>query len=329
MKTKTAHIPQRLTNPYRNSDTNKRYYTYEYYCRQKYGARCVKIPLDAGLTCPNIDGRCGHGGCIYCSPRGSGDSVPAGCPIDEQYRIGRAALSSKWSTAKTIPYFQAHTNTYAPRAVLEPMFRAAAQYDGAVGLDIATRADCLPVDICDMLAEIAELTDLTVELGLQSSNDATAALIGRGHNFFEFEQGYTRLRRASERITICIHIILGLPGEDDGMMLKTVRDVAKLRPDMVKLHLLHVLRHTRMEDMYRRGEYTPLDRERYISLIVSALELLPPDTVIARLTGDGIAEDLIAPDWSRRKTTVINDIDKLMFVRNTYQGRLYHPEDHK
>ncbi len=323
MKTKTAHIPQRLTNPYRYSDTNKRYYTYEYYCRQKYGTRCVKIPLDAGLTCPNIDGRCGRGGCIYCSPRGSGDSVPAGFSIDEQYRIGRASLSSKWSTAKTIPYFQAHTNTYAPREVLEPMFRAAAQYDGAVGLDIATRADCLPDDICDMLAKIAELTDLTVELGLQSSNDATAALIGRGHDFFEFEQGYTRLRRVSDRITICVHIILGLPSEDDEMMLRTVADVAKLRPDMVKLHLLHVLRHTRMEEMYLRGEYTPLDRERYISLVVSALELLPPDTVITRLTGDGIADDLIAPDWSRRKTTVINDIDKLMYSKDTFQGRLY------
>ncbi len=237
--------------------------------------------------------------------------------------MGRAALSSKWSTAKTIPYFQAHTNTYAPREMLEPMFRAAVGYDGAVGLDIATRADCLPDDICAMLADLAELTDLTVELGLQSSNDDTAAFIGRGHDFKEFRKGYTRLRRTSDKITICIHIILGLPGEDDCMMLKTIADVAKLKPDMIKLHLLHVLRHTKLENMFARGEYTPLDREHYISLVVSSLELLPPDTVIARLTGDGISDDLIAPDWSRRKTTVINDIDKLMYSQNTYQGRLY------
>lgn len=324
MKTK-ALPPQRLTNPYKNSDSNKRYYTYEYYCRRKYGVRCVKIPLDAGLTCPNIDGRCGRGGCIYCSPRGSGDSIPAGRSIEEQYAMGRDALSSKWSTAKTIPYFQAHTNTYAPREVLEPMFRAAAGYDGAVGIDIATRADCLPEDICAMLAEISELTDLTVELGLQSSNDVTADAIGRGHDFAQFKRGYERLRSIAPKITICIHVILGLPGEDDEIMMKTISDVAKLKPDMVKLHLLHVLRHTRLEDMLSRGEYTPLEREHYISLVVSALELLPPNTVIARLTGDGISKDLIAPDWSRRKTTVINDIDKLMYSKNTYQGRLYTP----
>lgn len=324
MKTNTSP-PQRLTNPYKNSDSNKRYYTYEYYCRQKYGSRCVKIPLDAGLTCPNIDGRCGRGGCIYCSPHGSGDSIPIGHSIEEQYNIGRAALSSKWSTAKTIPYFQAHTNTYAPCEVLEPMFMAAAEYDGAVGIDIATRADCLPDDICEMLAKISDLTDLTLELGLQSSNDLTAAAIGRGHDFAEFKRGYERLRSAAPKITICIHVILGLPGEDDDMMLKTISDVAKLAPDMVKLHLLHVLRHTRLADMFNRGDYTPLEREHYISLVVSALELLPPDTVIARLTGDGISDDLIAPDWSRRKTTVINDIDKLMYSKNTYQGRLYTP----
>lgn len=316
-------IPQKLNNPYKNSDSNKRYYTYEYYCRQKYGGRCVKIPLDAGFTCPNIDGRCGHGGCIYCSPSGSGDSIPAGFDIHEQYKRERAALSSKWDVSRTIPYFQAHTNTYAQVDVLRRLFFDAMSFDGAVGLDIATRADCLPDDVCSLLAEIAQKTDLTVELGLQSSDDNTARLIRRGHDFADFCAGYSRLRAASPLVSICVHIILGLPGEDEHTMLKTVRDVAALRPEMVKLHLLHVLRGTALCDMFQNGEYQPLSQDEYVSLVVSALELLPPDTVIARLTGDGMADMLVSPEWSLRKIAVINDIDKLMFARDTWQGRLF------
>lgn len=315
--------PQKLSNPFANSDTNKRYYTFEYYCRRKYGGRCVKIPLDAGFTCPNIDGRCGTGGCIYCSPRGSGDSIPSFSDVREQYTAGRAALASKWDVSRTIPYFQAHTNTYAPIEVLRPLFYDALSFDGAVGLDIATRADCLPEDVTSLLAEIAEKTDLTIELGLQSSDDRTAKLIGRGHDFAAFCDGYRRLRSSSQRISICVHIILGLPGESDEMMLRTVRDVAALRPDMVKLHLLHVLADTRLSEMYRSGNYQPLTQSHYVDLVVSSLELLPADTVIARLTGDGMPDTLEAPLWSRRKIAVINDIDKLMFKKNTWQGRLF------
>ena len=315
--------PQKLSNPFANSDTNKRYYTFEYYCRRKCGGRCVKIPLDAGFTCPNIDGRCGTGGCIYCSPRGSGDSIPSFSDVREQYTAGRAALASKWDVSRTISYFQAHTNTYAPIEVLRHLFYDALSFDGAVGLDIATRADCLPDDVTSLLAEIAEKTDLTVELGLQSSDDRTAKLIGRGHDFAAFCDGYRRLRNSSPRISICVHIILGLPGESDEMMLRTVRDVAALRPDMVKLHLLHVLADTRLSEMYRSGNYQPLTQSHYVDLVVSSLELLPPDTVIARLTGDGMPDTLEAPLWSRRKIAVINDIDKLMFKKNTWQGRLF------
>lgn len=166
-------------------------------------------------------------------------------------------------------------------------------------------------------------TDLTVELGLQSSNDDTARLIGRGHDFEAFCDGYARLRAASDKISVCVHIILGLPGEDDEMMMQTVRDTAELHPEFVKLHLLHVLRDTALSCMYRDGRYTPLTEEHYVSLVVSALELLPPDTVIARLTGDGMANSLEAPLWSTRKIAVINDIDKLMYARNTFQGRLW------
>lgn len=317
------HTPQRLTNPYKYSDSNKRYFTFEYYCRQKYGGRVVKIPLDAGFTCPNIDGTCAVGGCIYCSPSGSGDSIPNEKAIERQYELGRLALAKKWDVSRCVPYFQAHTNTYADVGTLEALYMSAIRFQNAIGLDIATRADCLGDDICALLADISQRTDLTVELGLQSSNDATAALINRGHDFATFCDGYARLRRMCPRAMVCIHLILGLPGETDEMMLQTVRDTAALRPDMVKLHLLHVLKGTELSRIYAAGQYIPLTREHYVSLIVSALELLPPATIVARLTGDGLSENLIAPQWSRQKTAVINDIDKLMYSENTYQGRLY------
>jgi radical SAM protein (TIGR01212 family) len=175
--------------------------------------------------------------------------------------------------------------------------------------------------VCEYLAELAERTVLTVELGLQSSSDATAERINRGHTFAQFLDGYEKLRRASNKIEICVHIIFGLPGEDREDMLRTVRDVAALAPDQVKIHLLHVLRGTVMGDIYERGEYTPLEKDEYVSLVADAIELLPAETVVARLTGDGLADDLLAPDWSRKKVAVINDIDKLLYERGSYQGK--------
>ena len=317
-------VTQRSENPYKNTDSNKRYYTYDYYLRRCFGAKVAKIPLDIGLTCPNIDGRCGFGGCIYCSGRGSGDFAESSeLSVSEQYARTREKLSSKWSTAKCIAYFQAHTNTYAPLEFLKKNFEKALSLDGVVGLNIATRADCLEADVCEYLADLAERTVLTVELGLQSSSDTTAARINRGHTYTEFLEGYRRLRDASENIAICVHIILGLPGESREDMLRTVKDMASLKPDQVKIHLLHVLRGTVMGDIYERGEYTPLEKEEYVSLVADAIELLPPDTVIARLTGDGLADDLLAPEWSRKKVAVINDIDKLLYERRSYQGIKY------
>lgn len=315
---------QRTSNPYENSDSNKRYYTYDYYLRRTFGGKCAKIPLDAGLGCPNIDGRCGRGGCIYCSERGSGDfALPASLSLHEQYVRTRAALSSKWDTRRCIAYFQAHTNTYAPTDVLREKFEEVLTFDGVVGLNIATRADCLPKETTEYLASLADRTVLTVELGLQSSDDNTARIINRGHSFADFVGGYDSLRRASDKIGICVHIILGLPGESRENMLRTAEDVARLHPEQIKIHLLHVLRGTVLGEMYERGEYVPMDREDYIETVADVLEILPPDTVIARLTGDGMGDNLMAPEWSRRKVSVINDIDKLLYARQTYQGRLF------
>ena len=314
-------MTQAEQNPFVNSDTNKRYYTYDYYLRKTFGGKCAKLPLDAGFTCPNIDGKCGYGGCIYCSDRGSGDFTPEGiASIAEQIALQKAAFAKKWDVSRCIAYFQAHTNTYAPLDVLKEKYEEALAQEGIVGLNIATRADCLAPDAVEYLAELAERTVLTVELGLQSSCDKTAALINRGHDFAAFVRGFEALRAASDKIGICVHIILGLPGEDDETMMQTVRDVAALHPDQVKLHLLHVLRGTRLARMYENGDHQPLEREHYIRLVADALELLPPDVVIGRLTGDGAADALLAPLWSRKKTTVINDIDKLLYARSSMQG---------
>lgn len=316
-----AKVTQRDKNPFKNSDSNKRYYTYDYYLRKTFGGKCAKLPIDAGFTCPNIDGRCGHGGCIYCSGRGSGDfaELPS-LSVTEQIARTREKLGSKWSVERVIPYFQAHTNTYAPTEVLKEKFCEALGTEGAVGLNIATRADCLEESTLALLAELADKTTVTVELGLQTSNDATAALINRGHSFEDFKKGYERLRAASEKINICVHLIFGLPGESEEDMLSTVRDVAQLAPDQVKLHLLHVIKGTRLAAMYEAGEYVPMEREKYIDVVCRAIELLPPDTVVARVTGDGMADALLAPMWSVKKVAVINDIDKLLFERNTCQG---------
>lgn len=321
-------IKQSQINPFKNSDSNKRYYTYDYFLKRTYGGKCAKIPLDAGFSCPNMDGTCGVGGCIYCSSRGSGDfAESASLSIKEQYEITRQKLSSKWSTERCIPYFQARTNTYAPIELIKEKFEAALSCDGVVAMNVATRADCLPDDVVEYLSSLAKRVDLTVELGLQTVHDDVAEIINRGHNFKQFLDGYERLRRADPNIRICVHLIFGLPNESDEMMIETAKVVGKLLPDMVKIHLLHVIKGTELGKMYESGEYTPLERDRYISIVATALQYFHKDTVIARLTGDGMADDLLAPDWSRKKVSVINDIDKYLFEHDIWQGKLFNNEE--
>ena len=314
-------IKQSDINPFKNSDSNKRYYTYDYYLRRTFGGKCMKIPLDAGFTCPNIDGRCSVGGCIYCSPRGSGDfAADSVLPIERQIEIGKEQLSGKWQTDRLIPYFQAHTNTYAPLDKIKEKIEPAMKAEGVVGVNIATRADCLEDGTVEYLASLAERTVLTVELGLQTIHDSTAFLINRGHTMADFEAGYNKLRSASDKINVCVHLIFGLPGENREMMLESVKRVAEMRPDQVKFHLLHVIDGTRLGEMYKNGEYTPLEQHEYVETVAEALIYLPPETVVGRLTGDGMRETLLAPLWSLKKTVVINEIDKLMFARNIWQG---------
>lgn len=317
-------IKQSQINPFENSDSNKRYYTYDYFLKKTYGGKCAKIPLDAGFSCPNVDGKCGRGGCIYCSSRGSGDFAESPLlPIKEQYDITRKKLSSKWSTERTIPYFQARTNTYAPLDIIKEKFEEALSCDGVVAMNVATRADCLPDDVVEYLSELADRVDLTVELGLQTVHDEVALLINRGHSYEQFVEGYNKLRCANPKIRVCVHLIFGLPGENCDMMMESARVVGALLPDMVKIHLLHVIRGTKLAKWYESGEYVPLEKDKYVELVATALQYFHKDTVIARITGDGMSDDLLAPDWSRKKVAVINDIDKYLFEHDMWQGKLF------
>ncbi|MBR5539322.1 MAG: TIGR01212 family radical SAM protein [Clostridia bacterium] len=326
-------MAQKDTNPYKYSDSNKRYMTYDWYMKRRFGGKVAKVTLDIGCTCPNVDGTRGHGGCIYCK-RGSRSAV--GDDLKEQYENGVATASRKWKPVGFIPYLQSNTNTYGDIEKLREAYREAAEMDGAVMLDIATRADCLSDEIIDELVSVARRIPLTVELGLQTTCDRTAELINRCHDFEEFCLGYARLKNAADKVNaefdsgseilqmkrflICVHIINGLPGEGETEMLQTARDVATLSPDMIKIHLMHVIDGTPLGDMYLRGEYTPMEREEYVKVTCDQLEILPPETVIARVTGDGIASELLAPMWSIRKTEVANEIDKELYRRNSCQG---------
>ncbi|MBQ6702696.1 MAG: TIGR01212 family radical SAM protein [Clostridia bacterium] len=308
-------------NPFENSDTNKRYYTYDCYLKRRFGKKCVKIALDGGFTCPNIDGKISSGGCIFCSEKGSGDHTPpCNIPLEDQFMQGKALVSSKWSDVFYIPYFQAHTNTYAPITVLKEKFDRAIELPDTVGLSISTRPDCLEDDVVDYLAELSEKTYLTVELGLQSANDKTLKLINRGHSYADFVNGYNKLKK--KNINVCIHIINGLPGEEYHDMMHTASCVADLHPHALKIHLLYILKNTPLATMFMRGDFKALEREEYVKTVCDQLELLPKDIVIERLTGDGVKDDLIAPLWSTKKTIVNNEIDKELVKRGSFQGFL-------
>lgn len=317
-------ITQTELNPYEYSSTNKRYYTYDHYLKTTFGGKVAKISLDCGFTCPNIDGTRGVGGCIYCSERGSGDFAESPLiPLAEQYEKQFSKMRTKWKTNMSIPYFQAHTNTYADVSTLRKYYNEVLSFKGVVGLNIATRADCLPDDVIELLSEVASKTVLTVELGLQSVHEQTSKLINRCHTYKEFVEGYTRLRSASKKINICVHLIEGLPGETHKMMLESAKEIAKLSPDQVKLHSLNVISGTPLHTMYLSGKYRPIEMEEYINIVCDTLEVLPPSTVIGRITGDADRSSLAAPMWSIKKTEVINNIDKELFRRNTYQGINY------
>lgn len=315
-------LTQAQTNPFPYSDTNRRFHTYDYFLKKRYGGKCVKIALDADMTCPNIDGSRGWGGCIYCSSDGSGSGLGGKMTLTEQYEEGRRRISGKWDISRCIPYLQANTNTYAPIMRLKQIYRELLELPDAVGINIATRADCIDRENAKLLADISRQTDLTIELGLQSVHDATAEVINRCHTFEEFLEGYSIIREECPRALVCVHLINGLPGESLDMMIESARRVGEIGADQVKIHLLHVLRGTRLCEMYDAGEYEPMSLDEYADSVVRQLEVIPPETVICRITGDGTPDELVAPMWSRKKFVVADAIDKLLYERDSWQGKM-------
>lgn len=293
----------------------KLYLTQNEYLRTRFGAKVMKIPICGGFTCPNIDGSKGRGGCTYCTSGGSG--VFGGNKSDTvsvQFETVKASLRSKWGDGLYIPYFQANTGTYAPLERLKALYEEALSLENTVGLAVATRADCISDEAADYLGELSERTYLTVELGLQTIHDDTARRINRCHSYAEFLDGYEKL--ASRGINTVIHIINGLPDETEEMMIQTAEAVAQLRPHGVKIHMLHLISGTKMADEYREKPFHILTLEEYVDIVCAQLELLPQETVIQRVTGDGDPRTLIAPLWTLKKFVVMNEIDKKLRSRH-------------
>lgn len=309
-------------NRFAYSDDNKRYHTLYYHNRHTYGKRVIKAVIDAGFTCPNIDGTKGIGGCIFCDGGSGYFTADMTVPIAEQIYNEKQRIRKKYPDALITAYFQAHTNTYADTDVLERMYREAIDAD-IHSLAIATRADCINTEKAEMIAGLG--VPVTVELGLQTINDRTAAEMNRCHTFSEFLAAYDILK--SSDLRVCVHIINGLPGETREMMLSTAREIGKLRPDGIKIHLLHVIRGTRLCEIYESGLYEPMTKEEYIETVVRQLEYLPPEIVIERITGDGDKRTLAAPLWSMDKISVLGGIDKRMAELDIYQGDKYAPEE--
>ena len=311
------------------SDTNKRYHAYDYWLNQKYGAKVAKIALNAGFSCPHaIEG---GRGCIYCEEkyRNPQNDLLAPQKIMEQFEANRQNLAKKWKMCKYIAYFQAGSNTYAPIEKLREIYGSVARADGLVGIDVATRPDCIDQKIAELLAELNQKTDVAIELGLQSCHDETAKTINRGYTLDAFEKAYRTL--ADFKIPVILHIINSLPGEtSDGgeMMAKTAKYISGLSPLPlgVKIHMLYVAKNTELFELWQKdpGEIKLLSKEEYIETVIRQLEILPPQIVVMRLTGDPEIDcgSASIPPWVQKKFAVINDIDKQMEKRGAYQGRL-------
>ena len=313
-------LTQKALNPFVNSDSNKRYYTMDYYMRKTFGKKACKVPIDGGFTCPNRDGTKGVGGCTFCSAGGSGEfAAGRSHSITVQIDMGAQMMRNKWENAVLIPYFQAFTSTYAPLSVLKERFEEALAHPLAAGICIATRPDCITEEIAQYLRELSKNHFVMLELGLQTTFDQTASRINRCYTYDEFLRAYALV----SDLFVCIHLINGLPGESREMMVENVRRVAELSPSAIKIHLLHVIKDTALAREYEAGEFSVMSLEQYVQTVCDQLELLPPDTVIERVTGDGAEATLLAPAWSKKKLVVQNEIDKLLFVRNSFQGMRY------
>ena len=304
---------------FKYSNTNKRYYTLDYFYKEKFGSKVFKVSLNAGFTCPNKDGKVGYGGCIYCSKSGSGEYAgDKEKDLVTQFNEVKEVMLKKWPKAKYIGYFQANTNTYAPLSILKEKYETILKLDNVVGLNIATRPDSITDECLDYLEELSKKTYLTIELGLQTIHDKTSKLINRCHSLKCFENMVKELRKRN--INVVVHIINGLPNETKEMMVDTIKYLSKLDIQGIKIHMLSILKDTPIEKMYKENKFKIITRQEYIDIVCTQLEYLREDIVVHRITGDPKASDLVEPDWLIKKVTILNDIDKEMVKRNIYQG---------
>lgn len=307
---------------FKYSDSNKRYYTLDYYYKHKYGCKIAKISLNMGLTCPNKDGKVGYGGCIYCSKLGSGEYAgDKNKPLKDQFDEVKNVMIKKWPSAKFIAYFQANTNTYAPIEKLKKTWEEVLTYDNVVGINISTRPDAIEKECYDYLEELNKKTDLVVELGLQTIHDKTSKFINRCHDLNSFETALNELNKRG--IKVLVHVIFSLPYETKDMMLDTIKYLSNKNIWGIKIHMLHILKGTLLAKIYEQEKFPILTKDEYVQIVCDSLELLPENIVINRLTGDPKVDDLIEPFWLVKKFCVLNDIDKEMVRRDSYQGKMY------
>lgn len=308
-----------MENNFKYSDDNKRYHTLTYYYKKKFNAKVCKVSLNANFTCPNIDGKVGFGGCIYCSKLGSGDY--AGNPNEsliEQFEKGKEVMQRKWPNAKFIAYFQANTNTYAPIERLKECFEPFIEKEDCIGLSIATRSDSITDECLDYLEDISKRTYLIIELGLQTIHEKTSKLINRCSTLDNFDKMVKKLKQRN--INVVVHIINGLPYETEEMMIETVKHLNDLNIDGIKIHMLGILKDTPLEKYYQNNKFHILTKEEYVNIVVKQLEYLSEEIVIHRLTEDPNPNDIIEPTWLTKKFTILNEIDKIMSTKNLYQG---------
>ena len=311
---------------FKYSCDNKRYHTLNYYNKMKYNSKVVKISLNAGFSCPNIDGTVGYGGCIYCSKSGSGDfGGNVNDDLVTQFYSIKDVIDKKWPNSKYIGYFQARTNTYASLNVLREKYESVLKIDGVIGLAIATRCDAISDDVLDYLEELNSRTDLTIELGLQTIHESTSKLINRCHTLEQFDDMVHKLRKRG--INVVVHVINGLPFETKEMMLDTIRYLNSLDINGIKIHMLNIIKDTKLLDLYNETKFHVLTKDEYVDVVVSQLELLKPEIVIHRITSDPDPRELVEPKWLVKKFCVLNDIDKEMVKRNTYQGIKYNKKE--
>lgn len=311
---------------FKYSNTNKRYYTLDYFYKNKFKSKVFKVSLNAGFTCPNKDGKVGKKGCIYCSKSGSGEyGGNVNKDLITQFNEVKDMMHKKWPEAKYIGYFQANTNTYAPVEILKEKYEPIISLDNVVGLNIATRPDSITDECLNYLEDLSKRTYLTIELGLQTIHEKTSILINRCHTLECFKDMVEKLRQRN--INVVVHIINGLPYETKQMMVDTVKYLSNLDIQGIKIHALSILKNTELANLYEKEKFRVLTREEYIDIVCTQLEYLREDIVVNRITGDPKVSDLIEPQWLTNKTTILNDIDKLMKERNIYQGQKYIKKD--